>query len=182
MALSPELEAAIAAAAARAQLPAAILRALVLAESGGDPAARSSAGAIGLTQLMPATAAELGVDPWEPSENLEGGAAYLAQQLRSFADDMAAALAAYNAGPGRVLRTNWPAPGWLTALPAETRRYVPKVLTLAGWTLAGERAFPPEPGAGFPGTSGPGIPGAAVAIAGLMLLGMIILAGSSSRS
>jgi soluble lytic murein transglycosylase-like protein len=62
---------------------------------------RSSAGAIGPAQLMPGTAAELGVDPYDINANLLGGARYLRQQLDTFGDP-ALALAAYNAGPGRV--------------------------------------------------------------------------------
>lgn len=64
---------------------------------------RSTAGAIGPAQLMPGTAAELGVDPYDINANLLGGARYLRQQLDAFGDP-ALALAAYNAGPGRVRR------------------------------------------------------------------------------
>ncbi len=74
---------------------------LVQQESGWKPAARSSKGAIGLAQLMPATARRLGVDPHDPYENLEGGARYLAQQYRRFGS-WRLALAAYNAGPEAV--------------------------------------------------------------------------------
>uniref|UniRef100_UPI00286B2089 lytic transglycosylase domain-containing protein n=1 Tax=Phenylobacterium sp. TaxID=1871053 RepID=UPI00286B2089 len=83
---------------------------------------RSSAGAAGLTQLMPATAAELGVrDRFDPEENLSGGAAYLARQLLRF-QDVRLALAAYNSGPSRVAR--------LGRVPeiSETKAYVAKVV------------------------------------------------------
>ena len=74
---------------------------LVNQESGFNPDAVSSAGAIGLAQLMPGTAGDLGVDPRDPVQNLTGGARYLRQQLDAFGQpDLA--LAAYNAGPGRV--------------------------------------------------------------------------------
>ena len=78
-----------------------MLAALVWTESSFRPDAVSPAGAVGLTQLMPATAAELGVDPSDPVQNLEGGARYLARNLAEFGRlDLAAA--AYNAGPGAV--------------------------------------------------------------------------------
>lgn len=76
-----------------------LVRAVVAAESAGNPRAVSPAGAIGLMQLMPATAAAIGVNPWRPQENLRGGIVYLASQLRAFAGDTRLALIAYNAGP-----------------------------------------------------------------------------------
>lgn len=77
----------------------ALVRAIIAVESGGNARAVSSAGAIGLMQLMPRTAAALGVNPWQPSENLRGGIAYLAGLLRSYGEDVRLALIAYNAGP-----------------------------------------------------------------------------------
>jgi soluble lytic murein transglycosylase-like protein len=80
-----------------------LLASLVKAESGGDARAVSRAGARGLTQLMPATAKDMGVaDSFKPDENLRGGAAYLDQLLTRYHDNMAKALAAYNAGPEAV--------------------------------------------------------------------------------
>jgi soluble lytic murein transglycosylase-like protein len=70
-------------------------------ESGWNPTARSHKGAIGLAQLMPGTARQLGVDPHDPEQNLRGGARYLAAQYRRFGS-WRLALAAYNAGPGAV--------------------------------------------------------------------------------
>jgi soluble lytic murein transglycosylase-like protein len=99
-----------------------LLHALVLTESAYQPRAVSPVGAGGLTQLMPATARELGVrDRFDPIENLRGGADYLARQLLRFGD-VRLALAAYNAGPSRVAR--------LGRIPdfQETRDYVATVV------------------------------------------------------
>lgn len=93
---------------------------LVQQESGWKPKARSHKGAIGLAQLMPDTAATLGVDPHDPKQNLEGGARYLAQQYRTF-KSWRLALAAYNAGPGAVKKHNGVPPY------RETRNYVKKI-------------------------------------------------------
>lgn len=112
---------AIEAAAFRAGLDPRLLAAVTWAESGFDPDAVSSAGAIGLTQLMPGTADGLGVDPHDPIENLEGGARYLAWTIDEFGS-LELGLAAYNAGPGTVR-----AAGGIPDI-AETRAYVPKVL------------------------------------------------------
>lgn len=98
-----------------------LLAALVWTESGFQPDAVSHAGAIGLAQLMPATAAGLGVDPHDPQQNLDGGARFLRAMLDQFGSEELA-LAAYNAGPGRVART-----GGIPNIP-ETQAYVPKVL------------------------------------------------------
>jgi soluble lytic murein transglycosylase-like protein len=95
-----------------------LLAALVWQESRWKVAARSPVGAIGLGQLMPGTAQQLGVNPRNPEQNLLGAAIYLRQQLDRFDNDIELALAAYNAGPGRVERAR--------AIPAiaETRNYV----------------------------------------------------------
>ena len=94
-----ELEDDLAAFAAAHRVPADLVRAVVAAESAGNPRAVSSAGAIGLMQLMPGTAASLGVDPWQPRENLRGGISYLGSLLRAFDGNTRLALIAYNAGP-----------------------------------------------------------------------------------
>ena len=83
-------------------LPPALLSSVMLQESGGNPSAVSPKGAMGLMQLMPGTAAELGVDPNDPVQNVMGGARYLKQQMDAFGGDIPKALAAYNAGPGAV--------------------------------------------------------------------------------
>ena len=88
--------------AARYDLSPALIEALVWQESRWRAGAVSPVGARGLAQLMPGTAQSLGVDPDDPMANLEGGARYLRQQLDRFGGDLEKALAAYNAGPGRV--------------------------------------------------------------------------------
>lgn len=84
--------------------------------------ARSKAGAIGVMQLMPRTAKELGVDPLNPEENIRGGITYLKKMLDQF-NDPTLALAAYNAGPGRVNQVLRSGQG-IEALPRETRNYI----------------------------------------------------------
>jgi len=106
-------------------VPPNILFALVMVESGGDPYAVSPAGAVGWTQLLPSTARALGVNPWDPWENLLGGARYLRQQYERFGRwDLA--LAAYNAGPGAVEKYGGIPPY------KETINFVNKVLQMAG--------------------------------------------------
>lgn len=92
-------------AAVRAGLPPEIVHSVAKAESAYKPEAISPKGAIGLMQLMPATAAELNVNPYDPAENAEGGARYLRDLLLKYESDpnqVSKAIAAYNAGPGAV--------------------------------------------------------------------------------
>lgn len=110
----------------------ALLEALVWQESRWRADAVSPAGAIGLAQLMPATARALGVDPRDPVANLQGGARYLRQQLDLFDGDIEKALAAYNAGPGRVLKANGVPPI------AETRNYVAAIVSRLSSSLPKE--------------------------------------------
>jgi soluble lytic murein transglycosylase-like protein len=91
-------------------------------ESRWNPQALSPKGAMGLAQLMPATARELGVDPRDPVANLMGGARYLRRMLDIFGGDVEKALAGYNAGPGRVRRANG-----VPAI-AETQAYVRSIV------------------------------------------------------
>lgn len=90
-------------AAERYQVDPHLVQAVVKAESNFDPDVVSSAGAQGLMQLMPQTAADLGVvDPFDPQQNIEGGTRFLSQLLTYFDGDTTKALAGYNAGPGAV--------------------------------------------------------------------------------
>jgi soluble lytic murein transglycosylase-like protein len=112
-----------------------LVQAIITVESNFDPHAVSRAGAQGLMQLMPTTAARYRVeDPFDPHANIEGGILYLRDLLRMFPGDLRHVLAAYNAGEGTVQQF-----GGVPPYP-ETQRYVERVLTLYG-------AFPP-PGQG----------------------------------
>ena len=118
----PQFAAALTQAAASANLSPTLLSALVWQESRWNPQAVSPKGAIGLAQLMPATARDLGVNPADPTANLIGGARYLRYLLDQFDGDVEKALAAYNAGPGRVQRARG-----VPAI-AETRAYVASIV------------------------------------------------------
>jgi hypothetical protein len=122
--LSPEdLREMLAKAGHEHNLDADLLASLVKAESGGDAHAVSHAGARGLMQLMPGTANEFGVeDSFEPQQNVRGGSAYLDAMLTRYHDNMALALAAYNAGPGAVDKYHGIPPF------RETRIYVARVI------------------------------------------------------
>ena len=115
----------ISAAAKLTGVNAALLRAIIHAESGFNPRALSYKGAQGLMQLMPGTAFELGVgDTFDPAQNISGGARYLAMLLRDFHGDVKLAAAAYNAGAGAVTKYGGVPPY------AETQVYVKRVAVL----------------------------------------------------
>ena len=101
-----------------------LLSAIAEVESGGNQDETSSAGAIGVMQLMPDTAASLGVNPYDKQQNIEGGAKYLRQMLDAFGGDVSKAVAAYNAGPQAVKDYGGIPPY------KETQNYVNKVLDI----------------------------------------------------
>jgi soluble lytic murein transglycosylase-like protein len=139
----------ITAAARKHGVDPALLAGLVRQESNFDPTAGSPAGARGLTQLMPATAAGLGVtDVTDPAQALDGGAKYLKQQLDAFGGDVTKALAAYNAGPGAVQRYGGVPPY------AETQNYVKKVQAFA----AAYRGTPTATASVVPSTASTSLP------------------------
>jgi len=144
-----DLVAAISQTAQRYGVDPALALAVAQKESSLDPSARGAAGEVGLYQLLPSTAHDLGVNPWDVAENIEGGIRYLRALLDRFRD-VRLALMAYNAGPSRVQSG---------AVPASSVRYASDVLELAGaaggpgapsstsWTAAASLPLP-EPSAG----------------------------------
>ena len=94
-------------------------------ESGFNPNAVSPAGALGIAQFEPGTAAGLGIDPWNPVQALRGAAQLMASYSRNYGGDYAKALAAYNGGSGTVqYAVNNCGANWLNCLPGETRHYI----------------------------------------------------------
>ena len=102
-----------------------LIKAVIKQESNFDPNAASNKGALGLMQLMPGTARDMGVyDVFDPRDNIFGGTRYLRRLYSQFNGDLALALASYNAGPERVYATNS-----IPDIP-ETRNYVRSVISL----------------------------------------------------
>jgi soluble lytic murein transglycosylase-like protein len=121
-------------AAEKYKLPEALLLAVMAVESNFDQRALSEKGAMGLMQLMPATARDMFVaDAWDPVQNIEGGARYLRVLANQYEGDMVKTLAAYNAGPEAVRRSGGAVPN----IP-ETREYVRKVVALYQTFKAGK--------------------------------------------
>jgi len=124
----------IAEASARYSVPARLIRAVIVAESGFDRLAVSRTGACGLMQLMPETASILGVrDPFDARENIHAGTRHLRAMMVRFRSDLPLAIAAYNAGERAVV-----AHGGIPPYP-ETREYVARVLRLYGTPIESER-------------------------------------------
>jgi soluble lytic murein transglycosylase-like protein len=118
-----QLQALVNDASARNGVSPGLVNAVVMAESGGNPAAISNAGAQGLMQLMPDTAASCGIgDAFDPTQNVECGTRYLHGLLQRYNNNIELAVAAYNAGPGAVDQYHGVPPY------AETRAYVARVL------------------------------------------------------
>ncbi len=119
-------------AAARYGISSHLVDAVAWQESRYNPSARSSAGAIGVMQLMPGTARQLGVsNPHDVRQNVAGGAAYLREQLERFGNNVPLALAAYNAGPGAVIKYGGIPPY------RETQDYVRKIMQRMSVTALG---------------------------------------------
>ncbi len=118
-----DLERMITHAAKSNKLPDLLIRTVIHKESAGDPCVLSTAGAMGLMQLMPETAQTFRVrDPWNPVQNIEAGSKFLKQMLARYEGNLSLALAAYNAGPGNVDRYEGVPPF------AETQNYVEGIL------------------------------------------------------
>lgn len=121
-----EIDTAIQAAADRHKVDVNLVRSLIKVESNFNPRAVSRKGAIGLMQLMPGTARDLKVNPFDVNQNVDGGVRHLKGLLNNFGGDVTLSLAAYNAGASAVARHNGIPPY------RETRDYVKKITTLSG--------------------------------------------------
>lgn len=129
----------LARAAERHGVPIVLVKSVAHVESRGSSHSVSHAGAMGVMQLMPATARQLGVtDPFDAAKNIDGGVRYLAWLYERYDGDVHRVVAAYNAGPGRVPRTG------TYGLPHETRRYVARVLDPSVCRALGRSAKPPR--------------------------------------
>lgn len=161
---------------------------VAIQESGLNPNARGSNGEIGIFQLLPSTAASLGVDPTDPTQNIQGGITYLGSMLARFGDPVAA-VAAYNAGPGAVSSaiglygndTSSGYPAWFQGIPSSTKSYVIAIFNnLASAYSINFNLGTPEPTASDE-TSSAGLPSStppawifALAIGGLAFLWWVL--------
>jgi soluble lytic murein transglycosylase-like protein len=130
---------------------------VAMQESGLDQSAVSAAGAIGIFQLMPATAADMGVDPTDPTQNIQGGVKYLSEMLSRYGNNVAEALGAYNWGPGNMdAAIAAHGAGWMNYAPIETQDYVQTILGNVGsqYTI-GVTPPLPLPGADSSGSAPP---------------------------
>jgi soluble lytic murein transglycosylase-like protein len=150
---------------------------VAMQESGLDNSRVSSAGAIGIFQLEPATAADLGVDPTDPTQNIQGGVYYLSQMLSRYSGNVKEALGAYNWGPGNMdaaIAAHGAA--WIVYAPLETQDYIQTIMGNIGsqYTVS---VGNPLPLPGVPAT--PGAPsvwsvGTAFWIGGAILAGWFL--------
>lgn len=162
----------IADAASRYGIPSNLALEVAIKESGLNQNAISSAGAVGVMQLMPSTAADLGVDPTDAQQNINGGVQYLAQLLSEFAGDQAKALAAYNWGPGNVQNAvAQNGDNWLAAAPSSVQNYVKSILSATGQNYS--VGITPASVAG--GISGAGSGTSAPMLIGLALAGVVVV-------
>lgn len=167
-ATSGEVAALIEAAAPAYGVPPSLALAVAQRESGLNQAARGSSGEIGVFQLMPGTAAELGVNPADLNANIDGGLRYLAQMYRQFGD-WDTALQAYNGGPGNVARGT---------VSSAAQSYSAAVLAAAGLSDSTLAALPVGSDTGDVLTGQPGVSGALVAGLALAAAGLVIWAAS----
>jgi len=122
-------------------VPPALALELAIRESKLNQNARGTSGEVGVMQLTPATAAEMGIDPYDLAQNIRGGVLYLRQQLQRFGDT-GRALAAYNCGPRCVSDAVASyGPDWLRGVPASTRQYVTDITgkLQTAWNVATPR-------------------------------------------
>jgi soluble lytic murein transglycosylase-like protein len=164
--------------ASAAGVPPAVALAVATQESGGNQyksngsLVTGSSGEIGIFQLMPATAAQLGVDPTDANQNIQGGVSYLAQLYAQFGD-WKSAIAAYNAGPGRVASGNIPSStqGYVASVTALINSLTGGLVNLTG-SSSSTVSYASAPLV-FPGTNVPLVPVLVVGL-GLLVISWIV--------